>query len=104
MEQRQPFRVVVRQGHCDYNDIYGICSNFMDSGDCPLFRAIKEQYPDFPLDGVGGTFLLTSDEHDWRIRSDWGYKVAYAVASGELESFTVTIGPKEIRHAIDLHS
>jgi hypothetical protein len=112
MKERQPFTVVVTEKHCEGH----YCHNYLNTQDCPLFRAIKEQYPDFPLIAVGGKSLLhTGDDtrpgNAWQYGFDqkqgeagWNYSVAKRIAMGALKSFTVTISPKEIRHAIDLHS
>lgn len=47
-------KIIITKKHCE-NARYG--NNY----DCPLFRAIREQYPEFPLAWVGGRFIRSKN-------------------------------------------
>jgi hypothetical protein len=103
MKRRQPFTVVIGKKHCDGDG--GYCYNYVDPEDCPLYRATKEQYPDFPLLYVGSSGMLrTAEDKDdfdkWEYNfgwdpdsNGWDSLIAVKIAGGELDSFTVTISP-----------
>lgn len=81
-------KVLITKEHCHNAD-------YMNTRDCPLFRAIKDQYPDFPLDFVGSVFVRTSDRRVGRFNltaeNRWNYFTMQKIVSGEIESFTVEI-------------
>jgi hypothetical protein len=102
--ERKPFTVVIGGKHCDKHPDYSGCTNYADGSNCPLYRAIKEQYPDFPLLHVSswGRLETGGSEVDCAWQCDfaynpcdegWGDAVADRIADGELESYTVTIRP-----------
>lgn len=78
--------------------------NYVDGYDCPLFRAVKEQHPDLPLDLVGGHGSLrikgrhvypegTRDDlwtNDGKEASCWSHYKAIQIEKGEIDSVTLT--------------
>lgn len=81
----------------------GYLYQYCDNHDCPLFRAIKDQYPDYPLESVGGNYIrlvdgtqvdfaphMDSSENMTR-KNAWCLSTAQTLAKGEIESFTVTL-------------
>jgi hypothetical protein len=101
--ERKPFTVVIEKKHCDSFG-HGGCANYVNNTDCPLYRAIKEQHPDFPLTYVESYGVLHTEtdfakggwHYDFSDQPNvpgWGWEVADRIADGKLESYTVTIRP-----------
>ena len=67
-------------------------ANYMNTFGCPLYKAIKEQYPEFPLGSVAGTYIRTRDgeQHsfDWTI---WNSAVHSSICRGERNKLALQI-------------
>lgn len=78
-------------------------ADYMDNYDCPLARAIKEQYPEFPLYHVLGHSLddVTGRKYYFNLphwqnvaysyRDGWGIDMMDRINVGKIKSFTVKI-------------
>lgn len=85
------YTVVVKKEHC-------IGTNYMDNLGCPLYLAIKEQLPDFPLKSVGGTHITDLEGRQWNFskpyyfenNNGWGYQKYRYIMDGKINEFPVT--------------
>lgn len=87
---KNSYSVVIEKRHCigaDYGNII----------DCPLFRAIREQLPEFPLHSVGGFVLTDKNLNNWKMEAnsegivEWGETINIGdILSGKVYSHTVT--------------
>lgn len=83
--------VTITKKHC-------IGNSYMDGNDCPLYRAIREQIPRFPLRTVGGSWLRLIDGTTVKIlnvaselgfNKGWGCYMMDEIREGKIDSFTV---------------
>lgn len=81
-------KVIITKQHCEGGSIL---SRYMNRLDCPLFRAIKEQHPEFPLRSVGGLSIMNKSDQRYKIISNWDCNKVRKLRDGELESFEVII-------------
>jgi len=67
-------------------------AEYMDTYGCPLYKAIKEQHPEFPLHSVAGTYIRTIDgrEHpfDWK---KWNGVTYSSIRRGERNRLALQI-------------
>ncbi len=77
--------VIITKKHCE-NTCY------ISTTDCPLFRAIKEQYPEFPLVSVGGLSITDKNKNKHYFNSNkWNYDRMLALMQGEIKIIILTI-------------
>ncbi len=75
-------KVVIRQEHCtgSYMNVFG----------CPLYNAIQQQHPDFPLAAVGGSHVRDHDGNKFSVSGDhWGMSTYQELRDGLINSVTV---------------
>lgn len=89
------FSVVITKEHIDQTGQYRFYeSQYSAIHDCPLYRAIKQQYPLFPLSSVGGCHLTTTTGKIYSFKDiddGWDCHKMLAIASGKLNSHTVIL-------------
>lgn len=66
--------VLIEKRHVENTD-------YKDCTDCGLARAIKEQYPDFKLMSVAGTYIRAANRDCYRFNAD--YKTGWTLARFE---------------------
>lgn len=78
-------KVVITQKHTEG-------SSYIANTDCALFRAIKEQHPEFPLSSVGGTFICNLEGERFRFNTNiWNYAIYDTLKAGEIPSVELEI-------------
>lgn len=85
-------RVIIKPKHT-------IGSDYFDGTDCPLYRAIAEQHPEFPLMTVGMTYIKDIDHNIYFIKSGWGVTQYHQLCGGKKECL-VSISKKPDDHII----
>lgn len=68
-----------------------INSSYIDITGCPLFKAIKEQYPKFPLESVAGTYISTNSGIFSIDGDTWGYPQYLLLQKRKIDSVSVVI-------------
>ena len=87
---RDTHTVKITQKHC-------LGAEYTDNYNCPLAKAIKEQLPTFPLDRVGGGFLLDRKGNSWDFdHYIWNAICMEEIAYGDKDSVKVTFKKRRI--------
>jgi len=85
----QTYKVVITKEHC-------IGRDYMDTTNCPLCAAIKEQYPNSGLAHVGGTYVRNKSGNiqidfntDWE--DGWNSARIRELLNGEIDKFVLVL-------------
>lgn len=77
--------LVIRPDHC-YASELGWC----DRLHCPVAEAIREQYPDFRLRSVGGSFIRDMDRVDYYFDfMEWNSGIMQKLITGKIAQVTI---------------
>jgi len=83
---KMTYKVIITKKHC-------INGRYSDTKGCPLFLAIREQLPDFDLEGVGGVILTSKNGDYYRFNSSgkkgWNTERMDEILHGIIDSHTV---------------
>lgn len=81
------YTVTITKKHCE-NAQYFSCT------DCPVFRAVKEQLPDFPLKSVGGWYIRDTSGVERRFEKEnenvWSLIHMKQLMSDEIDKVVLT--------------
>lgn len=98
-------KVIITKKHIDTSDggLY-LGFNFRNPFDCPAFRAIKEQYPNFQIQSVGLDYIRMKNGQKLYFQpagsaylainfnpNIWGFSVVPKLVSGEISEFVLVI-------------
>jgi len=78
-------KVVIEQKHT-------VNARYIDNRDCPLFRAIKEQHPEFPLKSVAGTWIRDTENNLYAFNNaNWNSEVMKDLREGIVNPIEIEI-------------
>lgn len=96
--EKTSYTVIIEKRHCEMSRGYNSNTN------CPLCVAIREQFPNFKLKSVGGSYLfdLNGDVYHFNASLEkysdrfdrWNWTTVNMLKSGEINSYTLIFTKK----------
>ena len=79
------YTVIIKKEHC-------LNTTYSDYKDCGLARAIRDQFPEFKLKSIGGSYVRDTDHNEWKFdMTCWANSQFESLLKGEIESVSVTL-------------